>query len=142
LSFWSNVFLGVIAVSTLAMAIAQVAVIAYAWTIARRVDRVLERVEREIKPLAESLNAMARDGARMTALATGQVERVDKALNDLSARIDQTASAIQSALAYPMREGAAAVAGVKAALDFLREVTKRSASGGSRSEDEDTLFIG
>jgi hypothetical protein len=40
-SFWAEVFLGVIALATLAMAAIQVAVIFYGWTVARRIDRML-----------------------------------------------------------------------------------------------------
>ena len=42
------------------------------------------QVEHEMKPLAESLNTIARDAARISSLAAGQVERVDRLVTDLT----------------------------------------------------------
>ena len=59
-------FLGVIALATFTMAAIQVGVIVYGWALARRVNRLLAQVEQEMKPLAESLNTIARDAARIS----------------------------------------------------------------------------
>ena len=82
-----------------------------------------------MKPLAESLNAIARDAARISALAAGQVERVDRLVTDLTTRIEQTATTVQDAILRPLREGAAIMAGVKAVIDVFREFTKRPGAG-------------
>jgi hypothetical protein len=91
-SFWAEVFLGVIALATLTMAAIQVGVIVYGVTVARRVDRLLSQVERELKPLADNVNTIARDAARVSALAAGQAERVEWLVNDLTTRIEETAT--------------------------------------------------
>jgi hypothetical protein len=137
-----EVFLGVIAVATLVMALVQVSVIIYGWMLARKVARIVTDIEREMTSIMQSLNAMARDAARATALAAGQVERVDKLFADLSLRVEQTAATVQRAIIAPLREGAAVMAGVRAAVAVLKELTKRSGSSGARSEEEDALFIG
>ena len=142
MSFWAEVFLGVIALATFTMAAIQVGIIVYGLGVARRVNRLLSQVEREMKPLAESVNAIARDAARISSLATGQVERVDRLATELSARIDQTATTVQDAILKPLRDGAAIMSGVKAAIEVLRELTHRSGVNRARAEDEDTLFIG
>ena len=107
MTFWAEVFLGVIALATFTMAAIQVGVIVYGWTLARRVNRLLAQVERDMKPLAENLNAIARDAARISGLAAGQVERVDRLVTDLASRLEQTATTVQDAILRPLREGAA-----------------------------------
>jgi hypothetical protein len=141
-SFWAEVFLGVIALATLTMAAIQVGVIVYGLSVARRVNRLLLQVEQDMKPLAESINTIARDAARISSLATGQVERVDRLVTDLTARVEQTASTLNDAILRPLRDGAAIMSGVKAAIEVLREILPRSAAKRGRAEDEDALFIG
>ena len=142
MSFWAEVFLGVIALATFTMAAIQVGVIVYGLGMARRVNRLLSQVEQEMKPLAESINTIARDAARISSLATGQVERVDRLVTDLTTRIEQTATTVQDAILKPLRDGAAIMSGVKAAIGVIREFTDRSGANRTRADDEDALFIG
>ena len=142
MSFWAEVFLGIIALATLTMAAIQVGVIVYGVGVARRVDKLLTQVEQEMKPLADSLNAIARDAARISSLAAGQVERVDRLVSDITVRLEQTATTLQDAILRPLRDGAAIMTGVKAAIDVIRELTRRPGAVRSRTEDEDALFIG
>lgn len=142
MTFWADVFLGVIALATFTMAAIQVGVLVYGWTVARRVTRLLEQAERQMQPLADSVNAIARDAARVSALATGQVERVDRLVTDLTLRIEHTATTVQDAVLKPLREGAAMLAGVKAAIEVFRELAKHPGSGRASTEEEDALFIG
>jgi hypothetical protein len=141
-SFWADVFLGVIALATFTMAAIQVGVIVYGWSVARRVSRLLTQVEHEMKPLADSLNTIARDAARISSLAVGQVERVDRLVTDLTTRLEETATTVQNAILKPLRDGAAIMSGVKAAIDVVRGLTGRTASSRTRAEEEDALFIG
>ena len=142
MSIWAEVFLGVIALATFTMAAIQVGVIVYGMGVARRLNQLLTEVEREMKPLAASVNTIARDAARISSLAAGQVERVDRLVNGLTFRIEQTATTVQDAILRPLREGAAVMAGVKAVIEVFRELTGRSNQIPTRKEDEDTLFIG
>ncbi len=142
MTFWAEVFLGVIALATLTMAAIQVALIVYGWTVARRIERMLSQVEHEMKPLADSINTIARDTARMSSLATGQVERFDRLVTDLSFRIEQTATTVQDAILKPLRDGAAVMAGVKTALEVIRDLSGRAGGKRGRTDEEDALFIG
>jgi hypothetical protein len=141
-SFWAEVSLGVIALATFTMAAIQVGVIVYGLSLARRVDRLLSRVEQEMKPLAESINTIARDAVRISSLATGQVERIDHLMTDLTVRIEETASTVNAAILRPLRDGAAIMSGVKAAMDVLREIMPGPAKKRTGADDEDALFIG
>lgn len=142
MSFWAEVFLGVIALATFTMAAIQVGVIVYGLGMARRVNRLLSQVEQEMKPLAESINTIARDAARISSLASGQVERIDRLVTDLTTRIEQTATSVQDAILKPLRDGAAVMSGVKAAIGVFRELTDRSGTNRARADDDDALFIG
>jgi hypothetical protein len=141
-SFWAEICLAIIAAATLTMALIQVSVIVYGWLLARRIGRLVDDIEKEMKPLADSVNAMARDAARATSLATAQVERVDKLFTDLTSKIEDTASTVQKAVIAPLRDGAAVMAGVRAAMDVFRELSRGSRAARARSDDEDALFIG
>jgi len=114
----------------------------YGWMVARKIGRLVADVERDMSSIMDSLNAVARDAARATALAAVQVERVDRLFADLTVRVEQTAATVQKAIIAPLREGAAVMAGLPAAVAVLKELTGRSGASGARSEEEDALFIG
>lgn len=140
MSVWTAIFLGIIAAATLAMAIVQVGVIVAAGRLARRVERLADQVEHELKPLFAHLNTIGGDASRAVGLAAAQVERADRLFADLAQRIDQTLATIQGAIVAPAREGRAMMSALRAALDALREF-RAGRSGQRRSEDEDALFI-
>ena len=72
MSTWTDVFLGIIAVATLATAIVQIGVLVAAGRLARRLGRLVDQVEREMKPLFGHSNAIARDASRAAALPTAR----------------------------------------------------------------------
>jgi hypothetical protein len=137
---WRDVFLGIIAVATLAIAVAQIAVIVAAAAAAKRVGQLADQLEREVKPLFGHLNAIGRDAARAAQLASAQVERADKLFADLTVRIDDTLNLVQASVIAPAREGRALLSAVRAAFQAVREIRQARARQ-ARSEDEDALFI-
>jgi hypothetical protein len=141
MSGWAEIFLGLIALATLAMAIVQVGVIIAAGRLARRVDRLADQIEHDLRPLLGHLNTIGRDASRTMGLAAAQVERVDALFADLVVRIDQTLNAVQAAIVAPAREGRALLKALRAALDAIRGTRESGRQRTSRSEDEDALFI-
>ena len=141
MSGWSEVFLGIIAVATLATAVVQIAVLVAAGMLTRRLGRLADQVERELSPLLASVNAIGKDAARAATLATAQVERVDQLFGDVAQRLDATLGVIQNAISAPAREGAALMVGLRAAVDALRRSIANRPSRTRTSEDEDALFI-
>jgi hypothetical protein len=135
----AEIFLGIIAIATLATAIVQIGVLVAAGLLARRLQRLVEQIERDVKPIFEHLNAMARDASRAAALATAQVERVDRLVGDVIQRLDHTMAALQSFVTGPLRNGVSLFGGVRALLGFIRDL--RASRPAARSEDEDPLFI-
>ena len=65
----TDLFLGIIAVATLVSAIVQVGVIVAAGLLVRRINRLANQVEQELKPLLTHLNAIGRDATRAASLA-------------------------------------------------------------------------
>jgi hypothetical protein len=138
---WSDVFLGVIAVAALAIAIAQVGVMVAAARLARRVERLTDQFEQELRPLFGHLNAIGRDASRAAALATAQVERADRLFTDVAARVEEGVASLQSTLGGPAREGRALLTAFRAAFDVLRELRGSRRARKGRGDDEDALFI-
>jgi hypothetical protein len=139
-SGWSEIFLGVIAVATLAIAIAQIGVMVATTVAIRRMERLADRVEHEFWPLLGHLNSIGRDAARAASLAATQVERADRVFADLAMRVEQSIASLQTSILAPAREGRALVSAFRAAFTAIRDLRHNRARQG-RSEDEDALFI-
>jgi hypothetical protein len=138
-SSWAEVFLGVIAVATLATAIMQIGAIVVVGRLVRRLISLVDRVEQELKPLLGHLNSIGQEAARAASLASAQIERVDAALTDLTYRLEQTAGVVQASVTGPVKESVAILRGLQAAFNSLRG--RRPARPRPGAEGEDALFI-
>jgi ABC-type transporter Mla subunit MlaD len=147
-STWSVVFLGVIALSTLMMAVIQVGAIIYSARLARRLETLLGRLESDIKPLLERVTTISTEAARMSTLATAQVERVDQLFADLQERTEHVMTVVQQAIITPAREGAALFSALRSTFAAFRGMGARANGRGSQQrpprgvEEDDALFIG
>lgn len=139
MSRWAEVCLGVIAVATLAIAVVQVAVLVAAGILARRLGRLADHVEQELKPIFGHLNAISRDAARATALAANQVERADRLFADAAQRIERILNTVQNTVVAPAREGRALLNAFRAGIRAIRELRHGRARRGR--EEDDALFI-
>jgi len=138
----SDVFLGVIAAAVLVMAVIQVAAVVLAARAARRLDRLADRLEQDIRPIVVSLQALTADAARATTLAATQVERADRLFGDFALRVEQALASLQKTLVTPARQGFAFMSLLKAALAAFHELKGTPSPRRSGIEDEDALFIG
>lgn len=141
MSDWSDLFLGTIAVATLIMAMVQIGAVVMATRVAREAQQTLTAVRQEIRPLMAKALAVADEASRTAALASSQVQKIDRLLTDLSRRVDETANVVQQAIVAPAREGVAILAAIRAGLAALRGIGSLGRAS-SRSEEEDPLFIG
>lgn len=114
-------FLGVIAGAMVLMAVLQAGFLAYGIRLARRVERVVEAVEREIRPALGRVDAISADAARASALVVAQVERVDKVVGRLAAGADEAMTAARDSVVEPVRQGGAFLAGLQAAVLAFRD---------------------
>ena len=83
MSDWAELFLGVIAAATLVTAITHVGVLVAAGLLARRIRRLTDKIDRELTPFFEHVNAIGRDASRAASLAAAQVERADRLFADV-----------------------------------------------------------
>ncbi|HXG54728.1 MAG TPA: DUF948 domain-containing protein [Vicinamibacterales bacterium] len=149
MSDWPVVFLGIIAIATLVMAVVQIGAIIATLKIAREMQKVARdmhkvgmTLQQDVRPVFAKVNAMADEASRTLALASAQVEKVDRLVTDLTRRVDETAIVVQKAITTPAREGMAIVAAIKASLGALRGFRDYRGRPAGRSEDEESLFIG
>ena len=141
----AELFLGVIAVAVLVMALIQVGAIIAGLRLAKRVDRMADQLERDLKPLIANLTTVSSEAARAASMAAAQIERFDKVFSELTQRVDRTLAAAQDFVTGPARQGMAVMTGVKAMIDAfkgIREATRRRHASRPAVDDEESLFIG
>ena len=146
---WPAIFLGVIAVSTLIMAIIQVGAIIATLRAVRETQKVLALVQQDVRPLiakattvAEKATAIAEEASKTVTLATAQMQKVDTLVTDLTRRVDETATIVQKALVTPAKEGMAIFAAIRTGLGALKGMGDFRGRTGRHSEEDDPLFIG
>jgi hypothetical protein len=137
----SEIFLGIIAAATVALALVQIGVILVAGLAVRRATKLIATIEEELRPIFGHVNAIARDASRAAALATAQVERADQLFADLAVRVERAMNDVQASIGRPAREGRALMSAFKAAFQAIREMRHSGRGRQARSEDEDALFI-
>jgi ABC-type transporter Mla subunit MlaD len=140
---WTAICLAVIALSTFVMAAIQVGALIYGARLARRLETLIGRVERDIQPIIDRLTTVSDEAARMSALATAQVERVDQLFSDLARRAEQTMAVVQQAIVTPAREGAALFAALRSTFAAIRGLRGNGRGSPAQGiEEDDALFIG
>ena len=135
----AELFLGIIAFATAAVAVGQLCVVVVTSIAARRIARMAQTVEDELKPIFGHLNSIGRDASRAAALASAQVERADRLFADLSMRVEDAMNTVQASIEQPAREGRAVLAAFRAAFQAIQEMRRNRAR--PRPDDEDALFI-
>ena len=143
----TDVFLGIIAVSVLAMAIGQVAAVILATRAARQVGERLGQLEETIRPIVSNVQQITEDAARATASATAQVERVERLVDDVSRRVDETITAVQDTILGPARTGWAVYQTLRDVLGAFfdrgpRRSQSRSHGPSPAAAEDDASFIG
>lgn len=112
----SEAFLGVIALATLTTAIAQVGVLIAGVRLARRVHTAVERIEGATGPIVARLDQLSTEALESMAAARSQMDRLERMTEDVVSRIDQTVQTLQTYVLAPARQGAALLAGARAAV--------------------------
>jgi hypothetical protein len=134
-------FLGIIAVATLVTAVGQVVFAIVMARLAKRIEGVVDSIDRDIRPLIANANAVAANAARVSEVAVDQMERADRVFTDLAHRIENTSRLVQGTILAPAREGRALLAAIGAAIGVVRDGRLARASQAAADED-DPLFIG
>ena len=145
MSTTDTVLLGLIAAGVLLMAGGQVTAVIMAIRATRRVGDTLNRLEDSIRPIVSNVQQMSEDAARATAIATAQVAKAERMMDDVSRKIDETMDMVQHTILAPARNGMAMLEGLKAAFGAFfgggNSGRRRSPRPASVAED-DASFIG
>ena len=131
----TNVFLGIIAVAVLLMAVIQVGALIFAIRTVRRLGGAVDRLERDLRPIVENLEALTADAARASNLTVAQMERADRLFGDMARRLDSLLSFVPGVLG-PAGKGVAFVGGLKAVIAAVQEIrrVRRSRKRPARSD--------
>ena len=138
----SEVFLGIIALATVAMAVLQIGAALAVSRLARDAQKTFTSVQDDVKPLIAKVSALAEEANQTVSIAKVQAEKIDLLVTTLTRRIDETSVVVQQAVMTPAREGLAILAAVKAGLGALRGFRDIAPGQGRHAEEEDPLFIG
>ena len=143
----TDVWLGIIAVSVLAMALGQVAAVVMAARAVRRTGETLGRLEETIRPIVANVQQISEDAARATAVAVAQVERAERLMDDVTRRVDETMNAVQDTILGPARTGWAVFQGLRDALGVFfdrgpRRPRPRTHGPSPAAAEDDASFIG
>ena len=93
---WSGLFLGVIALATLMMASIQIGALVFAARLGRQLQQLAATVQNDIRPLIARRQSHCRRGAKTAAIATAQAQKIDRLMTDVSRRVDETSSIVQT----------------------------------------------
>ena len=122
----STLLLSVIAVATVIIAIVQIGVVIFALRLAKRVSRLVDVIEHEIKPTLARVDAVSRDVARVTSFASNQAERLDQIASHLIEKIDEIMAVADRSVFTPLKQGAGFLFGLRAALSAFRDEATQS----------------
>jgi pantoate kinase len=103
----TELWLGVIAVSMLAIAIVHVVAGVAAARAATRAVTILEELRRDLGPTVERFQALSADAAKATSIVAERVERADATLTRLAGRVEQVEHALTTRWLEPARRGLA-----------------------------------
>ena len=99
---WVVVFLGVIALSSIVQAGFLIGLMIGGRRVARRVDALSDRIDREIHPALDNLSRITRNVAEVTDLVTLQARRIDDVLADTIEKIEDTTDTIRRVIVKPL----------------------------------------
>ena len=131
----STLLLSVIAVATVIIAIVQIGVVIFSVRLAKRLSRLVDVVEHEIRPTLARVDAVSSDVARMTSLASNQAERLDQITSHLINKIDEILTVADRSVFAPLKQGAGFLFGLRAALSAFRGESSQSQSPSSDGEN-------
>lgn len=144
---WGVVFLGIIALSSIVQAAFLLGVAREGRRLARRIDELQDRIDREIRPALEQLTRVARNLGEISDLAVLQARRIDDLVADTIEKIEETTTLVRRFVLRPLGpivDILAFLRGLKKGLDVYRRLgsleTPHKGAPRAYAEDEH-LFI-
>jgi hypothetical protein len=116
----SDVYLGVIAAATVAMALVQIGVLVAGIIAVKRMNEALVRFEDSARPVLAHVDDLVVDATASIAAVRAQLDRVEQQAVHVLTRTDQAVQQVRHYLVAPAREGIALAAGARALVGGLR----------------------
>jgi hypothetical protein len=116
----SDVYLGVIAAATVAMALVQIGVLVAGIIAVKRMNEALVRFEDSARPVLAHVDDLVVDATASIASVRAQLDRVEQQAVHVLTRTDQAVQQVRHYLVAPAREGIALAAGARALVGGLR----------------------
>jgi hypothetical protein len=143
---WGVFFLGVIALASLVQAGFLIGLVVYGRRVARRVDALQTRLDREVSPALENFNRVSRAAAEIADLVTLQARRIDLLLADTIEKIEETTTAVQQLVVRPLKPIGGIVAflkGLQRGMEVYLQLGRGQPHHRRRGhgEDDEHLFI-
>jgi sugar-specific transcriptional regulator TrmB len=148
MSDWALVFLGVIALASLAQTVFLIVLALESRRMAARIEELRDRFEKDLRPSLDNLSRITRNLAEISDLGVVQAHRVDEALSDTLEKVRDTTETVRKFLVRPLLPLADIVAflrGVRRGIEVYKQLRgfdrgRRAPQPRSYSEDEH-LFI-
>ena len=145
---WALVFLGIIALGSVVQAAFLVGLVMQGRRVARRLDEIQERVDREIRPSLDNLQRVTRNLADVSDLAVLQVRRFDGLLADTVDKVEETTNLMRKVILRPLGalvDIAAFLKGVRRGLEVYQQLRgfdcHERAAARRYDADDEHLFI-
>jgi hypothetical protein len=146
---WGVAFLGVIALGSVVQTGFLIGMAVAARRLARRLDELQDRFERDIRPSIDNIARITRNLAEVSELAVVQGRRIDELMEDTVEKIEETTATLRRFVLRPLSpllEVFAFLKGVQRALKVygqLRGFDRRERSAPPRysGEDDEHMFI-
>ena len=144
---WVVVFLGILALSSLAQTLFLIVLALESRRAAARVSELQQRVEKDLRPSLESLARISKNMAELSELGVLQARRIDAALADALDKFEDTAEQLRKFVVKPLAplaEILAILKGVRRGLAVYNQL--RGFDGGTRGQarsyaEDEHLFI-
>jgi hypothetical protein len=147
---WGIVFLGIIALASVVQAGFLIGLVLAGTRLARRVDELSKRLDREVSPALENFTRVSRAAAEISDLAVLQARRVDLMLADTIDKIEETTGLVQQFVVKPLKPVGGLLAllrGVQKGVEVYLKLGNRAPSVHAvprrrgAHEDDEHLFI-
>jgi hypothetical protein len=143
---WGSILLGVIALGSLIQALVIVGIAVGGVRVARRVQDMQARVDRELKPALANLTRVAQNASDVAEVVGAQARRVEGMVGLTVERLELARAQIRGRVARPMASLAdvgALLKGFRRGLSVYRQLggLQEQAGGSRRYRDDEHLFI-
>jgi hypothetical protein len=141
------VFLGLIALSSLVQGALLLMLARDGLRLSRRVQDLQARIEREVKPILDDVNAVARNVSQVSDLAALQAHRIQDVIAETTRKIEETRAEIRDVLAHPaaaLGDVVAFLKGIRRGLEVYRQLggfEAQTKGSTRRYADDEHLFI-